>query len=250
MPTIDAAALLLGAGALAGVVGTAGGITSLLSYPALLAVGVPPLGANVANLVALVACWPGSALTSRRELAGTRAWLTTRGLPITAVGGALGAGLLLVTSPDAFARVVPFLVASGAVALLAQPALTNLQREHGGSKALVFTAFGLVSIYAGYFGAGSGVMILAAVLVLLDAQLPRANAVKNMLVGAGSVASAVVLVLAVPVDWAVVWPLASGLLVGSTAGPVVTRHLPAHIVRWVAAALGFILAIELWLHPR
>src|SRR4051794_41659546 len=74
------AAFLAAAGLVAGVVGTAGGITSLISYPALLAVGVPPLAADVANLVALVACWPGSALVSRRELAGAGRWLA-RGLP-------------------------------------------------------------------------------------------------------------------------------------------------------------------------
>ena len=67
--------LLVGAGALAGTVGTAGGITSLISYPALLAVGVPPLPANVTNIVALVACGPGSALASRPELAGKGPWL-------------------------------------------------------------------------------------------------------------------------------------------------------------------------------
>jgi uncharacterized membrane protein YfcA len=250
MSTTPAAALLLAAGALAGVVGTAGGITSLVSYPALLAVGVPPLGANVANLVALVACWPGSALSSRRELAGTRAWLTTRGIPITAVGGALGSGLVLVTSPAVFARVVPFLVAGGALALLASPALTALQREHRAGKGITFMVMGLVSVYAGYFGAGSGVMILAVVLVLLDAQLPQANAVKNMLVGAGSVASAVVFVLAAPVDWTAVMPLSAGLLAGSTAGPLVTRRLPAHVVRWAAAVLGLLLAVQLWLHPH
>jgi uncharacterized membrane protein YfcA len=70
MTGASVSALLFGAGALAGIVGTAGGITSLVSYPALLLVGVPALQANVVNIIALVACWPGSALTSRPELAG------------------------------------------------------------------------------------------------------------------------------------------------------------------------------------
>ena len=69
------AMLIAAAGMLSGIVGTAGGITSLISYPALLAVGVPALPANVANIVALVACWPGSALASRPELQGKVAWL-------------------------------------------------------------------------------------------------------------------------------------------------------------------------------
>src|SRR3954466_9110855 len=84
------AAFLAAAGPVAGVVGPPGGITSLISSPALLAVGVPPLAADVANLVALVACWPGSALVSRRELAGAGRWLA-RGVPV-AGGGAGGRG--------------------------------------------------------------------------------------------------------------------------------------------------------------
>src|SRR3954468_1214821 len=92
------AAFLAAAGLVAGVVGTAGGITSLISYPALLAVGVPPLAADVANLVALVACWPGSALVSRRELAGAGRWLA-RGLPVAGAGAAGGGGALPATPP-------------------------------------------------------------------------------------------------------------------------------------------------------
>jgi uncharacterized protein len=256
--TIGTVAVLLVAGTLAGAVGAAGGITSLISYPALLAVGVPPLTANVANLVAGVACWPGSALTSRRELAGTRPWLTTRGLPVTVVGAILGAGLLLVTGPGVFTVVVPFLVVAGSLALLAQPALTARQRENaasterGGHRAtgLTLALLGLVSVYGGYFGAGSGVMVLATVLVLVDASLPRANAMKNTLVGATAVASALVFVVAGSIDWTIVAPLAIGLLAGSTVGPVVARRVPAWVIRWGAAGLGFVLAAELWLHPH
>jgi uncharacterized protein len=244
---------LLAAGVVAGVVGTAGGITSLVSYPALLAAGVSPLLANVVNQVALVACWPGSALTSRRELVGAGAWLA-RGLPVAGAGGALGAVLLLSTPPGVFDRVVPFLVATGSAALLAAPVLTDL-RARGDSGAqrrarmLALTAAGVLSLYGGYFGAGSGVMLLALVLVLLDPRLPQANAVKNMLVGAAAFAAAAVYVLAGPVDWAAVAPLAAGLLVGSTAGPVLARHLPERFVRWTVAILGLLLAIEMWLHP-
>jgi uncharacterized membrane protein YfcA len=242
--------VLVAAGALAGALGAAGGITSLVSYPALLAVGVPPLTANIANLVAGVATWPGSALTSRRELVGTRPWLTSRGLPVTVGGAVLGAGLLLATGPGVFTFVVPFLVVAGSLALLAQPALTARQQRRTGGTPLTLGLLGLVSLYGGYFGAGSGVMVLATVLVLVDANLPRANAVKNMLVGATAVAAALVFVVARPIDWTVVTPLACGLLAGSTVGPLVARRVPPRLVRWVAAGLGFILAIELWVQPH
>src|ERR1022692_3666013 len=109
MTAIDAA-LLLSAGVLAGMVGSAGGTASLISYPALLAVGIAPLAANVTNAVAFVASWPGSALGSRPELRG-QARCLRRWAPLAAAGGAAGAALLLLTPAGVFDRVVPFLVA-------------------------------------------------------------------------------------------------------------------------------------------
>jgi len=237
--------VLIAAGVVAGTVGAAGGITSLVSYSALLAVGVPPLSANVANLVAGVACWPGSALTSREELRRTRHHVA-RGLPVAGVGAATGSVLLIVTPPGVFARLVPFLVAFASLALLAQPWLTALARPHA---SLAQVLVGVVSVYSGYFGAGSGILLLAVLLVLVDDRLPDANAIKNMLLGIASVASAVVFVVAGPVAWAAVAPLAVGLLAGSAVGPVVARRLPARVLRVAVAVLGLGLAVELWLRP-
>jgi uncharacterized membrane protein YfcA len=236
-------AFLVAAGVVAGIVGTGGGITSLVSYPALLAVGLPPLAADVANLVALVACWPGSALSSRRELTGSGRWLA-RGLPLAALGAAGGA-LLLPTTPSAlFGHLVPVLLAAGSLALLCQPVLTRrLHARRGHVLALPVVA--TVSVYSGYFGAGAGVLLLATLLVLVDQRLPEANAVKNMLNGAATVSAAAVLVVAGPVVWAAVVPLAAGLFVGATLGPVVVRHLPATVVRVAVAALGLGLAVRL-----
>jgi len=236
-------AFLVGAGVVAGIVGTGGGITSLVSYPALLAVGLTPLAADVANLVALVACWPGSALSSRRELTGSGRWLA-RGLPLAALGAAGGALLLLTTPSGLFGHLVPVLLAAGSLALLCQPVLTRrLHARRGPVLALPVVA--AVSVYSGYFGAGAGVLLLATLLVLVDQRLPEANAVKNMLNGAATVAAAAVLVCAGPVVWAAVVPLAAGLFVGATLGPVVVRHLPATVVRVAVAALGLGLAVRL-----
>jgi uncharacterized membrane protein YfcA len=246
MSVLAEAGVLAGAGVVAGAVGSAGGITSLVSFSALLAVGVPTRVADVANLVAVVACWPGSALTSRRELAGTGGSLAW-GLPVAAGGAAAGAVLLLATPAGVFSRVVPFLVLLGAAALLAQPWLTARFPRQGHHEVLAWPLVGLVAIYLGYFGAGSGVLVLAVMLVLIDDRLPEANAVKNMLVGAGSAASAVVFISAGPIDWSVIWPLALGLFGGGALGPLVARRLPASIVRWSVAALACALAIELWL---
>lgn len=246
---IPAAALIAAAGVVAGIVGTAGGITSLVSYPALLAVGVPALPANVANIVALVACWPGSALASRPELAGKGAWLR-RWTWLAAVGGAVGSALLLATPADAFARVVPFLVAAGSLALLLQPRLAALSGHRARHRAGVLAAGVLsVSAYNGYFGAGSGVMTLTLLLVAVDERLPDANALKNMLVGAASVVSALAFIAFGPVDWAAALPLSAGLFAGSLLGPRLARCVPARVLRWVIALLGAGLAVKLWIWP-
>lgn len=241
------AAFLIVAGVLAGMVGTAGGITSLISYPALLLVGVPALAANVVNIVAIVTCWPGSALASRPELRGRGRWLR-RWTMLAAVGGAAGAALLLLTPPGVFAQVVPFLVALGSLALLLQPRLAarRARRRGGGRLALPAGLFSL-SVYSGYFGAGSGVMILALLMVTAEGHLPRANALKNMLVGATAVASSVALVVFGSVDWSAALPLGAGLFAGSLLGPVVARRLPATLLRWLVALLGLGLAVELGL---
>jgi uncharacterized membrane protein YfcA len=239
-------AFLVVAATVAGIIGTAGGITSLVSFPALLVVGVPPLEANIANLMAAVICWPASAAVSQTELRAVRDQLP-RGLLAAAAGAALGTSLLLVTPSATFDVVVPFLVAAGSLILLASPRLTQQTARgsiaRGGGAAAVWV--GLVSIYGGYFGAGAGVMLLATSLILITPDMPRANACKNMFLGAGALTSAVLLAFAAVVPWALVAVLASGLLAGSLIGPILARRLPAPAIRWTVATLGFILASTL-----
>lgn len=241
--------LLVAAGVVAGVVGTAGGIATLVSYPALLLAGVSPLPADVVNMVALLACWPGAALASQPELKGRSRWLGRYGI-VTAAGGALGAGLLTTTSSAAFARVVPFLVALGSLALLAQPWLSRLtgDRARGSRPPLVGGLF-VVSVYNGYFGAGAGVMTLGLLLFSVDEHVARANALKNMLVGAAVAAAAIVLIAVVPVIWSATVPLACGMFAGASVGPRVARRIPGGWLRWLVAVVGIGLAVKLWVAP-
>jgi uncharacterized membrane protein YfcA len=242
--------LLLGAGALGGVVGTAGGITSLISYPALLAIGLPALRANVTNLVSAVALCPGSALASRPELAGQGPWLR-RWAFVAAAGSLAGSGLLLGTPGEVFGHVVPFLLVFASIGLLLQPRLSRWIERHlvGGNHYLL--AFGLfsVSVYNGYFGAGSGVMVLAVLLLTVDQDPARANALKNMVLGLATVASAAVFAFLGRVDWAAVVPLTIGMFLGGTVGPVVARRVPGDVLRWLVALTGIGLAIRLWIAP-
>lgn len=244
MTAAETLPLLLAAGILAGILGTAGGITSLVSYPALLLAGVPALPATIVNTIAIVACWPGSALASGPELSGRGAWVRKWSLA-AAAGGAAGAVLLLSTPPGVFTRVVPFLIATGSVVLLAQPWLRDVDSVRGGQWFLG-TGVVVLSVYNGYFGAGTGVLLLALALATTDSRLARANALKNMLVGAASVAAAILFAVAYPVDWKAVIPLAIGLFSGSTIGPRIARRLPPSVLRWLVALLGLAFAGRLW----
>ena len=250
MTSITDAVALVAAGVLAGLVGSAGGITSLISYPALLAMGLPALRASITNSVALVACWPGSALSSRSELRGSAGWLR-RWMLITAVGGAAGAALLLSTPPGVFERIVPGLIVVGSLALLFEPRLTAWRQRRGGSEGRFALPVGLLalSLYNGYFGAGSGVMTLTLLLLLVERRIAVANALKNMLIGAASVISAAIFAVAGSVDWTKAVLLALGMLVGSNLGPRAARRLPAPLLRVLIALLGIGLAIQLSVHP-
>jgi uncharacterized protein len=240
---------LVCAGAVAGAVGTAGGITSLISYPSLLAVGLAAFPANVANMVAVVACWPGSAMASRPELHGSAKWLRHWTL-VTAAGGAIGAALFLSTPAGTFVRIVPFLVAGASLILLLQPRVYAWQghRLARVGKGVFPAGLLVVTIYNGYFGAGSGIMLLALLLLLVEQHLAKANALKNMLLGAATAVPALAFVLFASVEWSAVLPLAAGMFAGSMVGPRVARRLPAHLLRWVVAIVGFGLATWLWVH--
>jgi len=242
--------LLVGAGALGGVVGTAGGITSLVSYPALLAVGLPTLRANVTNLVSGVALWPGSALASRPELASRASWLRRWAL-VAVAGGLVGSGLLLSTPPGVFDHVVPFLLVFASLVLLFQPRISAWNEGHliGDNRYVLASGLFLVSLYNGYFGAGSGVMVLALLLLTVERHTAKANALKNMLVGAASFVSAVLYAFLGRVDWTAVAPLAVGMFLGSTVGPSVARRLPGGVLRWFVALTGLGLAVRLWIAP-
>ena len=241
MITAPDMAFLTAAGGVAGVIGTAGGITSLVSYPALLAVGLSPLAANVTNAVSLVGSGVGSSLGSRVELAGQQRMLR-RWAPAAMAGGVTGAFLLLVTPAGVFNWIVPFLIASASVLLLLQPRITARRgvrpNGHAHATAVVF----LVSGYSGYFGAGAGILILSAMLLLVDPGLARANALKNAVLMIADVLPAVAFALFGPVSWRAAVPLAVGATLGGLVGPMITRRAPPGRLRLAVAVMGFGLA--------
>jgi uncharacterized membrane protein YfcA len=212
-------------------------------------VGIPALSANVTNSLAFVASLPGSALGSRPELSGQGRRLL-RLAPLAVAGGGAGAVLLLVTPATVFVRIVPFLVAVAALALLIQPRVAAWQEKRSGqSRLLPPCGLFAVWLYDGYWGAGAGVMALAMLLLTVEKHLAQANALKNVLLGVADIACSIVFILYGPVRWAAVLPLALGFLAGSRTGPSLTRRIPEKILRIVVALGGFGLAVHLWLSP-
>jgi uncharacterized protein len=237
--------LLLVAGVVAGVAGSVAGLASLVSYPALLAVGLPALTANVTNTVALVLYTVSAATFSRQELAG-QAGRLRRLTSITAVGGAAGAALLLSTPERVFESLVPLLIGGASLVLLLQP---GIRRLTGGlvderSPVLLAGVFA-VGLYGGYFGAAAGVVLLALLTVSVAEPLARLVAARNVSLGLANLVAAVSFAVFGPVRWAAAAPLAAGFLVGGSLGPGLVRRLPGDRLRVGIALLGLGLAVKL-----
>ena len=241
--------LLVLAGVGAGLTGSIAGLASLVSYPALLATGLPPVTANVTNTVALVLTSVGSVSASRPELAGQGRRLVPLALA-GVLGGTAGAALLLLTPPEAFERLVPVLIGGAALAILLQRPPGELAAEghrlHGARDPWWLVAgTGAVAVYGGYFGAAAGVLLLALMLLGTGEGLPRSNALKNVVLGTANAVAAIGFVVLAPVAWSAALPLALGCLVGGRLGPRVVRRAPQGLLRRLIALAGLALAVVL-----
>lgn len=241
------------AGVGAGLTGSVAGLASVISFPALLAFGLPPVTANVTNTVALFGVTGGTIAGSQRELRGQgRRLLKLVGVSV--LGGAAGAALLLLTPAEAFEAVVPWLIAFGSILLLARDWVRAWVVARSGSQSsgngihrrlmwgLVVLALG---VYGGYFGAGVGIIALAAMALERIEPLAVTNAVKNVATGAANGTAAIAYVVFAPVDWAAALALGSGAILGGLMGPAIVRVAPETPLRWLVATAGLLLA--LWL---
>lgn len=234
-------AVLVVAGFAAGLTGSMAGLASLFSYPALLAAGLSPVAANQTNTIALAVSSVGSMLGSRPELRG-QAPRVLRLLPLTIVGGAIGAGLVLVTPSDAFALIVPFLVAGASLVLLLPRRADAKPVTSRAGRAATTLGVLLVGVYSGYFGAAAGVVMMALLVRALADSIVRVNAVKNVLLGASNAVAAVGFAVLGEVSWSSAVPLTAGLLVGNYCGPAIARRLPPTVLRVGIAVAGLVLA--------
>ncbi len=224
-----------------------GGLASVVSYPALLWIGLPAVQANVTNTVALVFVAVGAAIGSRSELAGQSRRLARLGV-MSLAGGAVGALLLLTTPAGAFEALVPWLVAGAGALLLCRQKAQKVMHLAGGPMGdrgqVLRAALFASAVYTGYFGAGGGIVLLALLVTAISEPLPRVNAVKNVLSGMSNAVAAVGFAVFGPVCWTAVPPMACGLLVGGVLGPAIVRRLRADVLRLLIGVAAVGLAVK------
>jgi uncharacterized membrane protein YfcA len=236
------------AGMAAGTINTVVGSGTLITFPTLLALGVPPVTANVSNNIGLV---PGSlsgAIGYRRELVGQRGRLLRLG-SASLFGGMLGAVLLLVLPAAAFSAVVPVLIGLGCALVVVQPwlsrrmavrALARGTRRPVHGSLWVWSLVMLTGVYGGYFGAAQGVLLMAVLGIGLEETMQRNNATKNVLALLVNFVAALVFVAVAEVDWVVAGLIALGAVVGGQIGATVGRRLPPLLLRGVIVVVGVV----------
>lgn len=236
-------------GMAAGAMNAMVGAGSLITFPLLLALGYPPVVANVSNTVGLIPGSVSGAFGYHRELQGQRTRLTRLGIAI-ALGGLTGGIVLLAMPSAAFEAAVPVLIGVACVLVLLQPAVNRWlegrtsrrsEDKHEVGPALLISVY-LCGIYGGYFGAAQGVLLLGVLGVALNEDLQRINAGKNVLAVIVNFVPAVLFVLIADVSWAVALLLGAGAVLGGQAGSRLGRRLPAAVLRGIVVAVG-VLAI-------
>lgn len=242
-------ALLLAAGVTAGTVNAVAGGGSLVTFPTLLAIGLPPVPANVTNSIAVSPGYFGAVAGSRRDLAG-QARRVRLLLPTAAAGAGTGSVLLLVTPARAFELVVPFLVLAATGLLAFQQRLRRLvgqphQRSPRRAAVALHLVVGLASIYGGYFGAALGVMLVALIALILDETMARVSALKNIASAVVGVVTVVIFALFGPVDWLAAAVLAPATVAGGYGGAKLARRLPDTLWRVLIVAFGAIIGVNL-----
>jgi hypothetical protein len=234
--------LLVVAGLAAGAVNAIAGGGSLITFPALIAIGLPSVAANVTNSVAVCPGYVSSVFGSRADLAGQGRRLRMI-VPTGLVGAAAGCALLLATPARAFELIVPFLVLAAAATLAFQQRLRQFvghprelspRRKMITLQVVVFVG----SIYGGYFGAALGVMLVAALALILDETLNRINALKNVLSASVGLVTIVVFAIFGPVNWAAALAVAPATIIGGYAGARLARRLPARVLRALIVTFG------------
>ena len=246
------AVLVALAGVAAGTINTVVGSGTLITFPTLLAFGVPPVTANVSNTVGLVPGSMSGVFGYRRELAGQRARVLRLGAA-SLVGGVAGALLLLWLPSSAFDAIVPALIALGVVLVLLGPRIQRSVAARAESRGgipdhgvwWVWPAVAAAGIYGGYFGAAQGVLLMAILGIGVVDSMQRHTATKNVLALIVIAVAALVFIAVADIDWTVAGLIAIGSVIGGQIGATVGRRLPPVLLRAVIATVGVVALVVL-----
>jgi uncharacterized membrane protein YfcA len=247
------AALLAVAGVAAGIVNAFAGGGSLITFPALIATGLPPVSANVTNSLSVVPGYAASAYGTRTDLAAlmggrrSRVWAL---MPAAVAGSVAGCALLLLLPARAFDVVVPFLVLGAAAVLAFQDRLRSVvgnphELPPRRRTLAVHAMVGASAVYGGYFGAAMGVMLVAALGLVIADSLARVNALKNVISTTVGLTTVVVFSLFGPVDWLSVAIVAPASIVGGYTGARLARRLPNAVLRWLIVVFAIVVGLVL-----
>ena len=244
---------VLFAGMAAGTINVVVGSGTLITFPTLLAFGVPPVTANVSNTIGLVPGVASGVVGYRRELRGQRARAIRLGSASVA-GGIVGAVLLLSLPAGAFAAIVPALIVVGLVLVILQPRISAwVDARHEGARGefgpwWVWPAVFVTGMYGGYFGAAQGVILMGLLGIGIADSLQRLNGLKNVLAGLVNGVAGLIFVFVADVDWTVVALIAAGSVVGGQIGATVGRRLSPVVLRIVIVVVGLVALAAFLLH--
>lgn len=252
-----AAAAAVGAGLAAGTINTVVGSGTLITFPTFLALGYPPLVANVSNTIGLV---PGSLSgvhAYRKELGSSDQRLRAAHLGCFSLLGAIAGAVLLLALPGtAFKRVVPFLILMACFLVVLQPRVSRWLRRRrredagteGGGRAehlspVLLAVVFATGVYGGYFGAAQGVILISFLGIFISDNLQRLNALKNVLALLANLVAGVVFAFSGHVSWSLAGVMAVGAVAGGQVGGLVGRRLPQPVLRATVVVVGTVVAL-------
>lgn len=242
--------MLLGFAAVAaGAINALAGGGTLITFPTLLALGVPPITANVTNTVALCPGFMGGILAQLKDLSGQKRRFWTF-LSASMIGGVIGSILLLCTGERSFMAIVPFLIL-GASCLLAVQGVIRIWLARRSVKAdanpqsetWALIVIGLAAIYGGYFGVAMSVVVLSLLGLMINDSLTRLNAIKQTVAFGANGAAAVIFIFSGKIAWTIALVMAAGALIGGTLGGRLAGHIKPDALRWTVVSIGIALAI-------
>jgi uncharacterized membrane protein YfcA len=249
--------LIAGCAAIAaGAVNALAGGGTLISFPVLIALGAPPIAANVTNAVALCPGYFGASIAQMRNLDGQHKYMR-RLAPVAALGGFTGGLILVNTAERLFTALVPWLILAASLLLAVQePVRAMVARRMsslGGQRhtlALAAVTVGAASIYGGFFSAGMSVLLLAVLGLTIDDTLTRLNALKQVLAFSVNVAAAVFFLFSDLVIWPAAMVMALGALAGGALGGRLAGRMKPAVLRWTIVVAGVCIAAGYWIRTN